>query len=104
MIGIQVPEPDPIEATIVAWCRRANLYRDGALVREGVNLLGSNELAAKAWAKAVANHLAADGEHDHESLATFLLTQQAAQHVRAYSSAPLIAEGLLVMLTERGLL
>ncbi|MGW0052063.1 hypothetical protein [Nocardia nova] len=103
MIELQQAEPDPIETAIVQWCRKADLYRDGELVRQGVNLLGSNEPVAKAWAALIAAHLAA-GDHTVEALAKFLLSQDAAGHVRVYSSAPIIAEGLLVMLTERNLL
>ncbi|OXR46649.1 hypothetical protein B7C42_01623 [Nocardia cerradoensis] len=103
MIELQQAEPDPIETAIVQWCRKADLYRDGELVRQGVNLLGSNEPVAKAWAKLVAGHLAT-GDHTRDGLAKFLLSRDASGHVRAYSSAPIIAEGLLAMLTERNLL
>ncbi|GAB3211306.1 hypothetical protein [Nocardia tengchongensis] len=102
MIEFHIPEADPIEAAVIEWVAAADLYRDGELVREGVNLLGSNEIAAKAWARVLAGRLREP--IDRDGLAEFLLTREAAQHVRAYSSAPIIAEGILVMLTSKGLL
>ncbi|MFE3229319.1 hypothetical protein [Nocardia sp. NPDC059228] len=102
MIEFRIPEPDPIEAAVVEWVKSADLYRDGELVREGVNLLGSNEVAAKAWGSVLASRLREP--IDRDGLAEFLLSREAAQHVRAYSSAPLIAEGILVMLKTKGLL
>jgi hypothetical protein len=103
MIELQVSEPDPIETALIEWFRAADLYRDGVLVHKGVNLLGSNEGVAKVWAKKIANSLAA-GALDIESLTAFLLSRDSAQHVRAYSSAPIIAEGILLMLHGKGLL
>ncbi|MEU6582833.1 hypothetical protein [Nocardia sp. NPDC046763] len=102
MIEFRIPEPDPIEAAVIEWVQAADLYRDGELVREGVNLLGSNEAAAKAWGSALAGRLREP--IDREGLTEFLLSREAAQHVRAYSSAPAIAEGILVMLKSKGLL
>lgn len=104
MIELNPTEPDPIEAAIVAWCRKADLYRDGEIVRARVNLLGSNEPVAKQWARAISAHLATGAGHTVETLTAFLLTPEASGHVRAWSSAPIIAEGLLTMLTERNLL
>ncbi|MFD6357924.1 hypothetical protein [Nocardia tengchongensis] len=101
-IEFQIPEADPIEAAVIEWVGSADLYRDGELVREGVNLLGSNEVAAKVWARVLASRLREP--IDRDGLAAFLLTRAAAQHVRAYSSAPIIAEGILVMLKTKGLL
>ena len=103
MIEFQTPGPDPLEAAIVEWCKSADLYRNGVLVRPGVNLLGSAEHIAKRWAKILAPQLR-DGNHDRESLARILNSKDAAQHVRANSSAPMIAEGLLIMLERKGLL
>lgn len=102
MIELQVPEENPIEKALIEWFRDADLYRDGVLVHKGVNLLGSNEVAARLYAKAIRGHLAAGTDLD--KLTKFLLSREAAQHVRAYSSAPMIAEGILTMLTERRLL
>lgn len=103
MIELPQNEPDPIEAAIVEWTKSADLYRNGVLVRPGVNLLGSADHIAKRWAKVLAAHLR-DGDHDRESLARFLNSQAAGEHVRANSSAPMIAEGLLLMLERKGLL
>ena len=103
MIELQTPEPDPIETAIVEWTKSADLYRDGELVRPGVNLLGGAEHIAKRWAKVLAPQLR-DGNHDRDSLARILNSKAAGEHVRANSSAPMIAEGLLVMLTGKGLL
>lgn len=97
-----MPEPDPIEAAVVEWVKSADLYRHGELVREGVNLLGSNEMAAKAWAKVLAPRL--HEPIDRDGLAEFLRSHQAAEHVRTYSHASIIAEGILVMLDRKGLL
>lgn len=97
-----MPEAHPVETAIVEWVRSADLYRDGELVRSGLNLLGSNEIAAKAWAKTIVARL--DSPVDRESLAAFLLTKEASQHVRMYSQAQPIAEGLLHMLETKGLL
>lgn len=103
MIEVQTPEPDPIEAAIEDWCEHADLYRDGVKVQADINLLGSNKVIGKAWAKAIRNHLDA-GDHSRDALAIFLVTTEASQYVRAWSQAPAIAEGLLVMLRERELL
>lgn len=103
MIELPQNEPDPIEAAIVEWTKSADLYRNGVLVRPGVNLLGSADHIAKRWAKILAPQLR-DGNHDRASLARILNSKDAAQHVRANSSAPMIAEGLLIMLERKGLL
>lgn len=102
MIELQIDDPDPIETALLEWFPAADLYRAGTLVHKGVNLLGSNEVVGKRWAKVLAGRLA-DGTPTVEELAAFLRTREASQHVRAYSQAPVIAEGILTMLTERGL-
>ncbi|MEV6258057.1 hypothetical protein AB0L97_32860 [Nocardia sp. NPDC051911] len=103
MIELQLPEKDPVEQALLDWFPKADLYRDGELVHRGVNLLGGSAVAAAAYAKAITAHLAAAGP-DIAALGKFLLSKDAARHVRANSSAPLIAESIITMLTERGLL
>ena len=97
------PAPDPVETALVAWMGKADLYRDGQRTQTGINLVG-NETIAKPYAKLIAQHLTEHGA-DLETLTGFLRSPDGAgKHVRAYTWTPQIAEGILHMLTRKGLL
>ncbi len=105
MITLTQPEPDPIDAALTEWLPEADLYRDGQLMHAKVDLLGSNKVAGARWVKAIHAHLTGETPADRVgALTEFLLTAEASEHVRAYSAAPMIAESIVRMLTDQGLL
>ncbi|MDG3012397.1 hypothetical protein G4X40_19845 [Rhodococcus sp. D2-41] len=99
----EATKSDPVVDALVEWMREADLYRDGRRTQRGVNLVG-NEVIAKPYAHMIAEHLAEHGP-DLGLLTDFLLDpERAGKHVRAYAFAPQIAEGIVHMLDQEGLL